>query len=125
MAQDNLTIEELLEIAEGKGPSHVQEKRTDVNKYIKHFNIKAGETLVPAFVIYYHYRKWRKQHYMAKNHFFKHFNQIYEVCKTVADRSYYLDPEPFDMTLEGRVKARVFSRKDRDAKRKKKKTSKS
>lgn len=119
MAQGNLTIEELLIIAESDGKSHSSNKKTDVNRYIKHFNIEAGKTLIPAFIIYYHYRKWRKQNYMSKVHFFKHFSHIFDRCKTASDRSYYLNGDPFDMTLEGRVRARVFSRKDRDAQKKK------
>lgn len=125
MGQDSLTIEELLEIAESPDQrSHSSEKKTDVNKYIKYFNIQAGSDRVLAKIIYYHYRKWRKQNYMSKDAFFKHFSHIYDKCEATTEVTYYLNGEPFDLSLEGRLKSRAFLRKERDAKRKKAKEGK-
>lgn len=123
MSKKDYSIEELLEIAESSNQrSHFQEKTTDVDKYIKAYNIQAGTTKVPCYIIYYHYRKWRKRKYMAKNHFFHYFSHTFERCLTSADRSYYLDPEPFDMTLEGSLRARGFLRKEKNVRQKKEKS---
>lgn len=123
MAQDNYSIEELLEIAESTGKSHRPDKKTDVDTYIKRCNISAGTDKIPGHIIYYHYRKWRKRNYMHRSHFFRHFSKIFE--KNINESIYYLNAEPFDTSLEGSIKARVFLRKERDAQRQKKKESKS
>ena len=121
MAQDNLTIDELLELAESNNESIDSSKPTDVDNYIKKFKITAGVDLVPSYIIYYHYRQWRKTKYMRKTHFFHKFSEIFERKNT--QPKYYINAEPFDMSLEGSLKARVFLRKERDVQRQKKKRS--
>lgn len=118
MAQDNLTIEELLEIAESSSDPTVNPKNERaMKKYLNFFGITSGPDKIPAHIIYYHYRKWRKQNYMTSDTFFKVLKGIFERDKNVA--AYYIDG-PFDTSLEGSLKARSYLRKDRNVKRKQK-----
>lgn len=118
MAQDNLTIEELLEIAESSTEQSINPLNEGaMKKYLNHFNITAGPNKVPSHIIYYHYRQWRKTNYMHNITFFKIFKNIFERDRYTS--AYYVDG-PFDTSLEGSLKARAYLRKDRNAKRKRK-----
>lgn len=117
MARANLTIEELLTIAEsGDGVSYSSNRKTDVDNYIRKFNINAGNDKIPAHIIYYHYRQWRKRNYISRRYFFKLFGKVFD--RHNGQAFYHLDGDIFDTSLEGSLKARVFLRKERDAKRK-------
>lgn len=123
MAHRNLNeLEELLKLAEASNAELVELKNTDVNKYIKHFNIKAGKDFVRTYIVYYHYRQWRKTNNMSRLKFLKQFNYIFKKEKKNNEFGYYLDSEPFDITIEGYFKARAFLRRERSAKEKRKKS---
>lgn len=116
-------IDKLLELAESANVFN-KHKKPDVEKYIKKYSIEDGEHFIPCFLIYYHYRCWKKKDYLTKITFFKSFSKFYSPKHDGTQQGYKLNPAPFDITQEGYFKARAFLRKERDVKNNKKKTSK-
>lgn len=118
-------ILKLLELAESSNVFN-KHKKPDVEKYIKKFKIEDGEKFIPCFVIYFHYRSWKKKDYLTKISFFKSFSKYFDVSHDGSQQGYKLNPAPYDITQEGYFRARTFLRKERDAKKvtKKKKSKK-
>ena len=121
MAQDNLNdIDKLLEIAEN---SKVVFEDTDVEKFIREVEIKKGASFVPNYVIYYTYYRWNPKGRVNKNSFFRQFGKHFQKKIIKNERGYLVDDSAFDMSLEGKFKARSFLRKETNGKKENKKKS--
>lgn len=125
MAQNDYSdkeLEKLLEIASQKSKSEITDfKKTDVERFIDKFQIEAGDTFVHNVIIYYTYWKSKQRDRMSRHAFFKRFSQYFDGHFKQNERGYLLNPEPFDISLEGRFNARNLLRKERNVKKKQKK----
>lgn len=114
-------LQKLLDIAESKKVSIDEvSMSTDVERYIKKYQITVGDTFIKNYIIYYHYWKSKQRDRMSRKSFFKRFARYFDKYMIGGDRGYYLDPEPFDLTIEGSFKARALLRKERSAKQQEK-----
>ena len=114
----NKDIQDLLDIAEADTGDEVitkPEKDTDVEKFIKKFNVQDGNSFVPVIVIYYTYCLWRPQDRMSKIAFFKRFSKIYDAKIIKAVKGYLLNNELgfFDLSVENYFAARNFVRRSK------------
>jgi hypothetical protein len=131
MAQRNLSdadLELLLEIAEASDRDLIELKNTDVNRYVKKFNIKPGNDFVRGYIVYYHYYNSKVDKKMTRVNFLRQFSLVFEKVKKGNEHGFMLDGEPYDLTTEGYFKARALFRRLIDAKKgkaRKKKKSKS
>jgi len=114
-------IEELLKIAESS-KTPVKHDNTGAEIYIRDFEIKSGETKVSTYIIYYHY--WsnlkNKTKLMSRRAFFIQFKKYFERVQTSDGKGYLLDPEPYDLTVQGFFKARALLRRERNGRKKEK-----
>lgn len=122
--QDSITdkeLEKLLEIAERpKEKKQVIQKDTDVERYIKKFEIKEGDTFVAGYIIYYHYWKSKQRDRMSRVAFFRRFAKYFNSIYKQRAKGYMLDPEPYDLTTEGYFKARALLRREKYERQKEK-----
>lgn len=117
-------LEKLLEIAESEPQKETVQRDTDVEKFIKKLDIQDGELFVPNYVLYYtyyHSRKSKTNYTIPKASFLKRFSKYFKSSMKSRERGYYLNEGPFDVSLEGKFKARALIRKQRNAKKGKEK----
>lgn len=112
---------ELLELAKQDTDEEIRyEGNPDVVRFVKKQNIQPGNTMIPAGLIYFEYKKHKFYHRKAmisKDAFFKSFINMFE-RKMHNNMVYYmLDPEQFDMSEEGMFK--YYRSEHREKKRKK------
>ena len=115
-------LEKLLEIASKEKTDSNQFKKTDVERFIQKMDIEDGNTFVHNVIIYYTYWNNKQRDRMSRTAFFKRFSNYFTSTSKANERGYLLNPEPFDLTIEGRFKARNLLRKERNAKKEKKQT---
>jgi len=124
---DDKELQKLLEIAERPKATKTKEvivRDTDVERYIKKCKIASGETFVANEIIYHHYWRSKSRDRITRAAFFKRFAKYFKRTDTSKGRGYMLDPEPFDLSVEGFFKARALLRKERNDRQKSKKENK-
>lgn len=80
-----------------------------------------GTTLVPNYVVYYHYcKKWKPTgKKISKIGFFRKFSQVYESTRTGSTRYYLLAEGVFDTSKEAIDEAKEFDKRMRNKIKKK------
>lgn len=123
------TLEEAEEAKEEKGPVHKDLFHMD--RFIKDFGIRVGLDRVPNYVIFYTYRRlWDGVNKVDKKarkiKFFRSMNKRFTRVRDGKTRYYLLNAEAFDLTREGKLKAKHYDEKYQEAiKTKQSKKSKS
>jgi hypothetical protein len=94
-----LNDKELIKIAREDGDSikNLMDDKTTIVKFIRHFNLKPGNILVPNYLIYYIYKtKWSIQgNKISKIDFMRRFSKIFEQKRKTKTRFYKLENNPF------------------------------
>jgi hypothetical protein len=126
---ETLTLDELLELMEEAGDSIeslVDSTERSVKKFIKEHNITPGQTKVPSYVIFYHYRRvWRLQgNKVNKIVFFRNFNKLFDQYRTKSTRYYLLNEGIFDLSQEDLNEAKESDKRYEKKIKKKPKKSK-
>lgn len=97
-----LSVEELLELATSSNEDVVMDKITDAAKFIYELGIKPGDHKISAQIIYYHYKKWKGRFNTAqpRTYFFRDFSKYFQRVSDTHGSHYLLDPKPFDLSKE-------------------------
>lgn len=132
--KDRRYVEYLEEIAKQSTKVDVKPvkvKNKDVHAFIMENEIQAGESKIPAKLIYDTYLKWRpNKKKLTRNWFFHHFKNYFKRYHGGSEIFYMLDEDSFDMSYENwrRVVNDYYESKDgkvrQNALRKRKKTNK-
>ena len=119
---DDKELEKLLKLAEEGGDSPQNDgKVTDVEKYIRKYQLQPGDIFVPAHIIYYDYYYSKQRDRITKNAFFRRFSKHYESVMVKGDTGYYLNSDHYDLSIEGYFKSRALLRRLRNGQKKHKK----
>lgn len=99
---DELTEEELLDLARGAKPDKIIDKISEAGKFIYDQGIKEGRDRISAQLVYYTYKQWKGWGNKAESrgHFFKKFNQYFSPHRSKDGMFYYLNSKPFDLSQE-------------------------
>lgn len=118
-----LSVEELIQLAQESAEPVVMEELTEASKFIYANNIRHGDVKIPAQLIYYTYKQWKgwDRKPQPKPYFFRDFSKYFEQVRTKEGMTYLLDPKPFDLSQETYFMIRKDIREQR-AKRQAKKT---
>lgn len=97
-----LSVEDLIKLAQGSKEPVVMEELTEASKFIYALNIRHGDDRIPAQLIYYTYKQWKgwDKRPQPKPFFFRDFTKYFEQIRTKEGISYLLDPKPFDLSKE-------------------------
>lgn len=97
-----LSIEDLLKLAQGSSEPIVMEGVSESSKFIYALNIRHGDERIPAQLIYHTYRHWKgwANKPQPKPYFFRDFSKQFEQVRTKDGMCYLLDPKPFDLSKE-------------------------
>lgn len=133
----DVSLEELLRTLQAAEEAEKEEKPKPVHKDVAHMDrfiedmdVKVGTDRVPNYIIYYYYKKiWpamRTDNKKAKIPFFRTFNKKFPSARDGRQRYYMLDGSAFDLTREGKLKAKHYDEKYKERiKKKQSKKSKS
>lgn len=113
-----IEAEELIKIINGSKEQVDVGKLTDAAKFIYEFGVKAGDTRIPAALIYHQYKEWRGGGKTTRKvEFFSDFQEYFDK-KYINGMVYYLlDPKPFDLSAETYWKIRREVREKKAHKR--------
>ena len=129
MSIKELSTDDLLNIASsggGKTVGNLANDTSNIKDFLLDVEIKDGLTLVPTYVIYYHYCKvWRHTgQKISKIGFFRKINKLFETKRTKKIRYYLLDSgkleldkeslklaKDFDLRYEKRIKKNIVLKK--------------
>lgn len=108
-----MSADDLAKIAMDSDEEVVMEKLTEAAKFIYELNIRHGDALIPAQVIYYTYKQWKgwQNRKQAKAQFFSDFAKYFDSHRTTDGMNYLLDPKPFDLSKETYWKIRAEIRR--------------
>lgn len=117
----NLDDADLLKIATEQKEQVVMDKLSDAVKFIYNLNIKQGDALISAQLVYYTYRQWKgwNNKRQPKMQFFRDFAKNFESKRTKDGIHYLLNPKPFDLSKEVYWIMRSEVRRDKARKQKK------
>jgi len=108
-------LDELLEIiakAEAERTvENVKPKKgqTQVDRFVSDLKVQHGLDRVPTHVIFYTYRNYKEdKNAMNKIVFFRLFNKMFKQVRSGIQRYYLLDGSSFDLTREGKLKAKHY-----------------
>lgn len=113
-------LEELLNLLqEVEANVEVEESGCSFEKFIGVNGIRSGSERVPNYLIYYTYKHDPniKDHY-GKTHFFRLMSKRFESVRTGKQRCYLLDGSAFDLTRQGKLKAKHYDEEERREKEK-------
>lgn len=92
-----LSIDELLALALSGDSQVDMGELTEAGKFIYQAGIRAGDTAIPAHMVWWQYKQWKKVGVtLSKHKFLAQFRKYFKLKK----RDYMLDPAPFDLTTE-------------------------
>ncbi len=99
--------------------SYDDRSKDDVKQYIFENNIKAGDDIVPAYVIYKHYVDWHGGKSARSNlGFFKKFGKLFRRRRVRGYSHYLLDSEPFDLPNDEKlINRKASGEKEADKKK--------
>lgn len=99
---DELTEQELLELAKGAPAEQVISKISEAGKFIYALNIREGKVKIPAQVVYYTYKQWKgwRNKKQPKLFFFRDFSKYFTSHRDKHGAFYLLNPKPFDLSKE-------------------------
>lgn len=115
----DISLEELLKTLEEAESKEVEEKKpvhralAHMDRFLSELDIKIGPDRVPSYVIFYHYKMiWegiQSGKKANKIKFFRDFNRRDFVQARVGkERRYLLDGSSFDLSREGKLKAKHY-----------------
>jgi hypothetical protein len=114
-------LDELLKLLE----QEVQKKREDAKasspssldsfeRFLDQLKVTRGVDRIPNYVIYYTYKKVYKKSLgekrLSKRAFFMRMTAMFDTARVGKQRYYILDKSSFDMTKEGKIKAKEFDK---------------
>lgn len=116
-----LSIEDLVALAQGAKPEDIAEKISEAAKFIYEMNIKHGDAKIPAALIYHTYKCWKgwDQKRQSKPFFFRDFSKYFDPHRTTDGMCYLLNPKPFDLSDETYWLIRAEMRNEKAKKNKK------
>ena len=89
-----------------------QNKLDSCDRFVTKHKIKQGSLRIPVFVIFYTYMKVYKaaplEEKWSRRHFFRLFKKKFEQRRTGKQRYYLLDADCFDMSREGKLRAKKY-----------------
>lgn len=99
---DELSVEQLLELAKGAKPEQVVEKVSEAAKFIYAMDIREGREKISALLVYHTYKQWKgwDAKRQSKPHFFRDFNKYFTPFRTREGMTYMLNPKSFDTSKE-------------------------
>lgn len=125
---NDLTIEQLLEIAskDGRSITTLHEDDSNVKIFLREYGITDGPALVPNYKVYHDYCKlWRPQGgKLSKIGFLRKFNVAFDSKRTRHTRYYSLNEGAFDISEASLNEAKEFDRRYRSKITKKNKQKK-
>lgn len=122
-----LSEEELLALASGAKVETVIRKVSEAAKFVYQLGIKEGNEKISAELIYHHYRMWKgwESKKQSKPYFFRDFSKYFTPQRSGDTRFYYLNPKPFDQSVETYFLLRADIRRERASRQRKKDKKKS
>lgn len=107
-------LDDLLKLVESEPNAPTEKEYSDVEQFIYELNIRAGETAIPLYLVFYTYQNWSRQSKpLTKVQFGKEFRKFFtqhHLGVKAAAVGYYLDPTPFDMSLDAYWKIQKIKR---------------
>lgn len=99
---NELTEEELLEIARGAKVEQVVEKISEAAKFIYALNIQDGRDKISALLVFHTYKQYKgwDNKRQSKRYFFKDFNKYFKPQRTKDGMVYMLNPKSFDTSQD-------------------------
>ena len=109
MTKKKLTIAQLLAKVEVKSRKRVRvENNVNVIKYIDAVGWEVGTTLIPTYVIFWHYRKQGNNNLVTKTPFFRTFNKRFPSYRKNTQRYYLLKEGIINITPELLREAKIY-----------------
>ena len=119
MKQDK-ELNELLDLLqEVEAKAEVDKSGCTFERFVEEFGIKSGSDRIPTYLIYSLYLQNYKNPY-GRNHFFRLMNKQFKAVRTGKQRAYMLDGSAFDLSKEGKLKAKHYDKEKILEKRKRK-----
>lgn len=119
--QQDKQLEELLDLLqEVEAQAEVENSECSFEKFVTEFEIRSGADRIPNYLIFSLYEQNTKTPY-GRNHFFRLMNKRFKSVRTGRQRAYMLDGSAFDLTREGKLKAKHYDKEKRIEKQKNKK----
>ena len=118
--KEDKELEELLDLLqEVEAKVEVEKSDCSFEKFIVEFGIRSGRDRVPNYLIFTLYQQNYTKGY-GRNHFFRLMSSRFESVRTGRERAYLLDGSAFDLTREGKLKAKHYDKEKRIEKKNKK-----
>jgi hypothetical protein len=113
-------LDELLDLLQKvEAKAEVEKSGCSFEKFVLEYGIRSGLTRVPNYLIYSLYDSNYKNAY-GKNHFFRLMSSRFKSVRTGKQRAYLLDGSSFDLSREGKLKAKHYDKEKRIEKKSKK-----
>lgn len=109
-----LTDADLLDLAKSTGKIKIEDKLTEVAKFIYAFKIKHGEAKIDAQLVWFTFIQWKPRSEVPKNKFFQDFNKYFKSMKGKYGNYYLLNTASFDTSEENYWKMRKKLRRKND-----------